>query len=571
LSFRHHFLAALSAIGFLGQSLAQTPPVPDAGRLLETLQPPPPPPVAPHAPIVVPAAAAPGEAADAGPAFVVRQFHIEGAHAFPESELAAILSDLVGREVTLGSVRQGVERITRHYQEAGYFVARAYLPPQTIANGEVRITVLEGRLGAVNLADVPGDPDGQLKARMAATLAAQGLTPQQPITRDPLERGVLLLEDLVGAEVKASLRPGASLGSGDLNLETRGRAPVSGNLGLDNYGSRYTGAWRANGGINFAQPFLAGDSLGLRLIHGEGLDFLLAAYQAPVGYDGLKLGLNASWMRYELCCGAPPIGSKGEASTVAATASYPLVLRQNHSLSLTGSLEHKALKDDTRAGNVSDKTLDLGSFGVNATISVGNLVQRGDATLVRGRLDLSGNGAALAQDAASARSNGDYTKLRYGYSLRFNATATDILQLRITGQWAEKNLDSSEKMSLGGIDGVRAYPTGEASGDEGWLARLEWAKLLPLEALPGQLGATAFIDSGRIRLNRRPWGALAGSRQEYGLSGAGLGLTWMAPGGFTAAAVLATPIGGNPGRVNGLDSDGRRQHERFWLLLNHPL
>jgi hemolysin activation/secretion protein len=41
------------------------------------------------------------------------------------------------------------------------------------------------------------------------------------------------------------------------------------------------------------------------------------------------------------------------------------------------------------------------------------------------------------------------------------------LQLLANAQFADKNLDSSEKLSLGGATGVRAYPSGEASGDEG--------------------------------------------------------------------------------------------------------
>ena len=35
-------------------------------------------------------------------------------------------------------------------------------------------------------------------------------------------------------------------------------------------------------------------------------------------------------------------------------------------------------------------------------------------------------------------------------------------------QFSNKNLDSSEQLSLGGITGVRAYPSGEASGDQGY-------------------------------------------------------------------------------------------------------
>lgn len=565
------FLLACVASAFVSAALAQSPPPPDAGRLLDTLKPALPNPVAPHAPIVVPAVPAAAEGMDDGPTLVVNRFRFEGATLYPAEELAALLVDLTGQPVTLGRIRLGIERITRRYQEAGYFVARAYLPPQTVDKGEVRIAVLEGRFGEIKLADIPGDEDGQIKKRMAATLAAQGVAREATIARPPLERGVLLLEDLIGADVKATLRPGASLGAGDLVLETPGKAPFSGSLGLDNYGSRYSGAWRLNGALNLANPLRIGDAMGLRATHGEGLDFLLAAYQLPVGYDGARLGFNASTLRYALCCGAPSTGSKGDASTFSATASHPLLLGQTHNLTLSSGLEHKALKDDNQAGNLNDKRIDLLNLGASGVLAGGALVQRGDATLVVGRLDLSRNAAARIQDAASAHTHGDYSKLRINYSARLALTQTDTLQLRLQGQWAGKNLDSSEKLSLGGIDGIRAYAVGEASGDEGVLARLEWGMPIRQESLPGQLGFNTFLDAGHIRVNARPWSALAGSRNAYELYGAGVGLTWSAPDGFTAAAALAAPLGDNPGRVNGLDSDGRSLNQRFWLLLNHPL
>ena len=56
---------------------------------------------------------------------------------------------------------------------------------------------------------------------------------------------------------------------------------------------------------------------------------------------------------------------------------------------------------------------------------------------------------------------------------------------RLRGQQATKNLASAEKMSLGGPNGVRAYPVGEATGDSGHLdhrrAALHHAGLQGLE------------------------------------------------------------------------------------------
>ena len=71
---------------------------------------------------------------------------------------------------------------------------------------------------------------------------------------------------------------------------------------------------------------------------------------------------------------------------------------------------------------------------------------------------------------------------------------------------ASKNLDISEKMELGGMYGVRAYPEGEAYADEGVLLTLEARQQVPLPAgATGQLHLAAFIDAGTVKPNHKPW------------------------------------------------------------------
>jgi hemolysin activation/secretion protein len=50
----------------------------------------------------------------------------------------------------------------------------------------------------------------------------------------------------------------------------------------------------------------------------------------------------------------------------------------------------------------------------------------------------------------------------------------DSLYASYTGQRAGKNLDSSQKMSVGGASALRAYDSGAASGDNGDLMTAEY-------------------------------------------------------------------------------------------------
>ncbi len=68
---------------------------------------------------------------------------------------------------------------------------------------------------------------------------------------------------------------------------------------------------------------------------------------------------------------------------------------------------------------------------------------------------------------------------------------------------------------LGGPNGVRAWPLGEALGDEGMLARFE------LRHRMGPAEPYAFFDAGTVKINHSPWTDDANRRS---LTGAGLGI-----------------------------------------------
>ena len=108
------------------------------------------------------------------------------------------------------------------------------------------------------------------------------------------------------------------------------------------------------------------------------------------------------------------------------------------------------------------------------------------------------------------------------------------LYTQLQGQWADGNLDSSEKISLGGAYGVRAYPQGEASGDQGWLANLELRY-----ALTDAWQLSTFVDHGEVRLNKDAW---SNGENHRSLSAAGVGARWAAYG-WQVNAVAAWKLG----------------------------
>ncbi len=566
----HRLLPGL-AIVFAALSAAQAAP-PDSGILLERFKTTPQP-VIPkgsvHLDSAIDASALP--AGSDSQRVMIKRFVLEGARQASSDTLLPLLADVTEREVTLGELLHAVRRITDYYHQRGYFMARAYLPPQTssdgtyrgtcrLGSGSIKVEILEGVYGAITIQ--PGD---RLKSdQLEALLAAHGVKPGAVAERDALERGMLLAENIHGSVINAEIQRGATLGTANLALRSQTPGLVAGNVSADNYGVRYSGQGRLSGGVALISPFGYGDQASLRAVHTNGSDYGLIGYQLPLGQDGFKVGVSHSQMDYRLCCEFEAAGLRGRSRVNSLQASYPLVLKQRQVLRIGLNHDRKALVDDAAPGNVSDKRVAASYLNLDGVWVEPQRLHQINILVGWGRLDLGHNAAAQAADQANALSEGQFSRLTASYALRQLFASGQSLSLRFSGQFANKNLDSSEKFVLGGVNGVRAYPSGEAVGDEGWLARAEWR--LPLAtSLPGAMSVMAFGDAGGITVNKQPW-ALAPANNRYRLTSVGVGVEWSTSTGLASSLVVASPIGNNPGKdAAGNDSDGHSQRIRVWL------
>ena len=132
-------------------------------------------------------------------------------------------------------------------------------------------------------------------------------------------------------------------------------------------------------------------------------------------------------------------------------------------------------------------------------------------------------------------------------------------------QWANKNLDTSQKMSLGGAHSVRAYAPGVLSGDAGHMLSAEIKTLIsPHGAAPFDNSlwyASVFVDAGWLTLYQSPYAS--GSNQAR-LTSAGLGLTWEGPNQWRASLSLSQPFGETPSQLSG----SSYLHTKAWLELS---
>lgn len=447
--------------------------------------------------------------------FMVKSIRISGNNEISADELQLLVADLEGGQCSLTELNAAAARITAYYRQRGYAVARAHVPAQEVKDGVVSISVIEGRIDKHRINNQSRLSDERASAYLNAVKDGEVVKTAQ------IDRSLLLLNDTPGVGgSRATLQPGASIGTSDLVVEIDPAAPYSANVNLDNYGNRYTGETRLGGTINLNSPLRIGDQLSVSaLASDQNLTYGRVAYQFPVGNDGLRVGAAYFDTRYRLDKEFSALAAHGSATSGSAFAVYPFIRSQQSNLSGTFTWEQKNLTDYVDAtATVIGKRVELANLGLSGNhrdALGGGGISSLDLSLATGRLNIN-SAAALAIDNASARSNGAYTRLLYNANRLQRLTDTSLLSFALSGQVANKNLDSSEKFSLGGAYGVRAYPQGEGIGDEGYLANLELRHNFT-DTVQGML----FYDTGSVTINRNPFGPPAPNTRN--LSGAGLG------------------------------------------------
>ncbi len=492
---------------------------------------------------------APAAGGEQGAQIRVERLVVTGASAFTQAPLLQAAGFAPGQTMDMAQLTAAAARIAAFYNEHGYFLAQAYLPPEDIQGGVVTIAVIEGRYGEIAVTN-----HARLSDRVVGQ-ALRGLDRGDPVASGPLQRRLLLLSDVPGVRLRSTLSPGTEVGSSDLLVELSPGPRVSGSLEADNAGNRYTGQARVGGTVDFNNPTGSGDRISLRLLTaGSGLQYARGAYETRLG--AAVVGVSYADVRYRLGKEFSPLRARGSVHIASLYGDYPLVRSQAGNLSLLADVTARRFEDRVGATNTA---ADREAAGVTLGLEGDHRDARGGGglttywiALTRGRIDLR-TASARAADRASVRTGGDYSKAAFSID-RLQALGGPLeLYGSLRGQAGSKNLDVFEKMELGGAYGVRAYPEGEGYGDRGYVATVEGRWLLARPVLDGRVRLIGFVDAGQVQVAENPYFA---GRNRLSRSGAGVGLIWSDPSNLQFKATYAHRLGSERA-LSGGDSSGR--------------
>jgi hemolysin activation/secretion protein len=295
------------------------------------------------------------------------------------------------------------------------------------------------------------------------------------------------------------------------------------------------------------------------------MTFVRGAISVPVGYAGTRLGVSLAQFDYTLEKDFSALKAHGEGTVFSLYGLHPFIRTRNANLIGQISYENKMLKDRIDTTNsIEDRkinTFKLGLVGDVRDRLFGGALNSFSVTYTDGTLDLNPIAVAVADlGVTGLKTQGKFSKANFDVR-RLQLITEDInLLVALSGQFANKNLASAERMSLGGASGVRAYPTGQGVGDQGFLFTTELRYNVPkFQLWSGDVTFLGFYDAGRVKVNTTPL-ASSTSPNFIGLSALGLGVSVGKDNDFLVKTTVAWR-----GENDTPDADTVRREPRVWF------
>jgi hemolysin activation/secretion protein len=463
---------------------------------------------------------------------LVGAVHVDGAVSLPASAFGPAIEPFLGRQLGQAELRDLATAIANVARRAGYGLATAQVPPQTIRDGILRVVIDEGRIDAV-------EPSGSGADAVRPLL--QKLVNGGPVRTADLERQLLLAGDVAGVTTDGA-RIDRIDGRNVLRLQAR-RDPVAVRASLDNWGSSAIGPVRGRVDVDVNGALLPGARLSLGGLitpaQPREFQFVRGAWSVPLGHGGTQASVSAYYGHSRPGASLRSRDLAGDTVGAAVSLSHPLLRSRTASLWANGdfSLLNSDLDEQgarIRRDRVRDVTIGLSGVG-----RLGGGWVRAGLSVVQG---VSGFGATRRGDPLASRDDAGGTFTKLAFSAQYAAPVTKRLSVALAteGQLASRPLLSSEEMGLGGRTFLRGYDYWEVAGDQGASASAELRYDLGAHVRGvRRLQLYAYGDAGSVH-------NLRGGGGGGTLASAGGGVRLTLRNGAQAGIELGVPLKASP-------------------------
>lgn len=486
------------------------------------------------------------------------------------SEAESIISNAIKQndsKFSFDSLQTVADRISLAIRSQGVLLATAYIPEQNVSNGVVKIAVLKGTLGGVEVTNNELYDKKIYQSNFDPLIG-------KVIEQNEAEAALALLQNtLPGARVVGVFSPGETVGSSNLNIDVRQEDVISGLTFVDNYGSEATGELRLGVSSNFNNLTGLTDTLTVNLLSNEtpegqdggALKCCYGGFRYEAKGDNLKSSVGVEYFRSQFDLGnieggiqLATIGISGESEKVRYFATYLSDVDRFGQQQWQFAISHTAA--ESIRFNESTQADELITYDSVSELSVGyGFVHRESNSLdsAYGNITVFYEPKKDSTVSSSIRyltfqndevpsgnpsrtytgyGEGNYeSHLRTTLNLGYNYVTKYGLSLLTSfqGQYSADRLVAVQQFNLTGPFAVRAYPVGAYLSDKGAIGSIDVRY-----RILSKLTISAFFDAGIAWNNGNEFDP----RTEVKVSGAGLALrgTW---NNFVLSASAAYAIG----------------------------
>jgi hemolysin activation/secretion protein len=472
------------------------------------------------------------------------------------TQVRKLFAGAEGRSLTFQQILQVRNKLTELLQSHYGALAFAVVPEQNASQGTLRFQMIRGHVESISLHNRSRVSDYTLRQIFDADHADKVASGSTQGGVDRVLRAANVARALPGvASVTPTLTEGAQEGGTKVAVDVAAAPTFEAAFVTDNAGSPGSGRYRIGTQLTLNNPLGIGDRarvLGYVAPGGvqdsigrDGHTWIgLASYDVPLGYDGTRAGIQYSKVDYALGGGLKDLGS-GYASVISFYANHPFVLTSTNEFRMGVQVSRKNLEDEFFGFDFfrHSSVVEVSAYGTH----YGQLAGKPNGLQYSTSLDI---GSLAPVDWGLT---GDRTTV--GRFAKWNGSVdfTQVLwrgadaRARVSAQLANKHLDPSEQMSLGGPTAVRAYGYDSPNVDQAMVASLDLSQQIPW--LPG-VSSRVFADVGRGQINRN--GGMYGADNWWTAAGYGVGLSYQYKTrlrlDLAQAFRLGTPAGMSPSR-----------------------
>ena len=471
--------------------------------------------------------------------FDIWELQVEGNTLLDRVLIERTVYPYLGSAKTIGDVDAARHALETFYRDSGYATVVVDIPEQEVAQGIVRLKVVEGKVERVRVVGSRYFSLGRITEGVPAL--AQGQVPNVPALQAQLQE---LNQATPDRTVTPVFRPGRAPGTVEVELRVKDELPIHGDFELNDRNSLNTTKLRAMATLRYANLWQREHSASLMFQtapeNTDDVQVVAGTYVWPLG--------NGNVFAAYAVDSKSNVASAGDLSVIGNGNIYgtryikTLAGPDSYFHSATFGIDYKDFEEDIAP---------LDGPGFNTPISYLNFMTQYRGTLISQRSKLSAGLSAnfglrgLGNTEEEFENKRFKAKPNYIYFGAFGEYTRDFSNgmqaiVALDGQIADSPLVSNEQFGAGGAESVRGYYESQSLGDDGVIGNFELRSPSYARHVPHlrDLRFLVFADAAKLVVRE----ALPGQVDGFELYSTGVGFRLQAEKGFDASFDWAWPL-----------------------------